>query len=93
MTDDAGISGTSLSTLAKRALAKNDIHTMTELRLLLDEHGREYIRTRMFGIGVVIAREILRFLDECWGNVRSALRKVSDFLALQHILNYVFRSE
>ncbi len=65
MTDDAEISSTFLSTLAKRVLAKNDIHTMTELRLLLDEHGPEYIRTRMFCIGAVIAGEILRFLDEC----------------------------
>lgn len=64
MTDDAEISSTSLSTRAKRALAKNDIHTITELRLLLDQQGPVYIRNRMFGIGAVTAEEILVYLAE-----------------------------
>mgnify|MGYP001801593561 CR=1 FL=1 len=61
---DQPITSTSLSTRAKRALAKNDIHTVGELRLLLSKYGAIYIRRRMFGIGAVTAEEILAYLAD-----------------------------
>lgn len=59
---DQSIASTPLSTRAKRALAKNDIYTVRELKLLFNECGARYIRERMFGIGAVTADEVLRFL-------------------------------
>ncbi len=61
---DQPIASTPLSTRAKRALAKNDIYTVGELRLLLSECGANYIRQRMFGIGAVTADEILAYLAD-----------------------------
>ncbi|WP_299631889.1 hypothetical protein [uncultured Roseobacter sp.] len=64
MTDDTEISNTSLSMRARRALAKNDIYTVGELRLLLRECGSDYVRSRMLGIGAVTAEEIFHFLNQ-----------------------------
>ena len=64
MTRTADLVDTSLSTRAKRALAKNDIHTVAELQRLHVECGERHIRERMFGVGRVTAEEILEFLNE-----------------------------
>lgn len=60
---EKSISSTSLSTRAKRALEMNNVHTVNELRLLLEKRGADYLRSRMFGIGRVTAEELLRFLE------------------------------
>ena len=64
MTKHADIATAPLSTRAKRALAKKDIHTIAELQRLHDEYGERHIRERMFGVGRVTAEEILEFLNE-----------------------------
>ena len=41
----------------------NNVHTVNELRLLLEKLGADYLRSRMFGIARVAAEELLRFLE------------------------------
>ncbi len=53
-----------------RAFAKNDIHTIGELKRLLSEGGETHIKSCMFGIGAVTAEEVLQFLGECWARTR-----------------------
>ncbi|WP_299970048.1 hypothetical protein [uncultured Roseobacter sp.] len=48
----------------KRALAKNDIYSVCELRHLLHECVEAHIGNRMFGIGAVTAKEILAYLAD-----------------------------
>lgn len=62
MSRNADIANAPLSTRAKRALANNDIHTVTGLQRLYEERGDRHIKERLFGIGKVTAEEILQFL-------------------------------
>lgn len=64
MSNETALSSTSLSTRAKRGLAIDGVHTVAELRRLLDERGERYLRERMHNIGKVTAEEILEFLKD-----------------------------
>jgi hypothetical protein len=65
MRDETALISTSLSTRAKRGLAIDGVHTVAELKRLLDERGERYLREQMFNIGKVTAEEILEFLTRC----------------------------
>jgi len=64
MSIETTLSSTSLSTRAKRGLAIDGVHTVTELKRLLDQRGERYLRERMHNIGKVTAEEILEFLKD-----------------------------
>ena len=64
MSNETALSSTSLSTRAKRALAIDGVHTVAELKRLLNERGERYLRERIHNIGKVTAEEILKFLKD-----------------------------
>ena len=67
-------------------MAIDGVHTVAELKRLLDERGERYLRERMHNIGKVTAEEILEFLRFRTHNqnMTVAARAIADKKTLGH---------